>query len=514
MQHRKYTNFIIVILAIVMLLQVLSVSAFAKVTGYRKTSDEEEEPDPPVWTPPPVPETKRVSNTGFPDVEIGAWYEEYILLLNQYDPGIISGYQDGTFRPELYVKRGEFLKMAMTAVKGSTSDHTNDAIHWAAVYYTMALENNVLIPDPYGGNQPMFACTSKALNAEINRYEMAVIINNICTYMLREPSVQTTKAPGRIRDYKTISEYTTAEANSKPGQFTMAVEQAYGKGILLGYEDKSFQGTNSLKRCEAATVITRLVLQNKRTMPEWATKLTENASSLHISGNRPNGFKSFAEWLHNGHIDENGKLDIDARTKLFGWGTPAFYRGYFESAEEAEPFMQAVVVPIWEIDENGNKQATTAWLSVHREVAEEVRLIFQQIFDSSERFPIYSRNIGGARFSDSGRHAWGCAIDINPYTNCECNFISGGQTLTCGYGWWPSGLYTPTWCGRDTESYHGILAAPSEYSISPYSSVVKAFSDYGWGWGGSGSNVVGAGNGWNFGKNYDFMHFSVLPSGG
>ena len=101
------------------------------------------------------------------------------------------------------------------------------------------------------------------------------------------------------------------------------------------------------------------------------------------------------------------------------------------------------------------------------------------------------------------RHAWGMAIDINSLYNAEMNFRSGYLRVTCGYGWQPYGV--TTWLGRSIGSYRGSMSGASPYSIRPGGSVVKAFADYGWGWGG---------NGWSNGKSFDFMHFSVLPSGG
>ena len=177
--------------------------------------------------------------------------------------------------------------------------------------------------------------------------------------------------------------------------------------------------------------------------------------------------------------------------------------------------MTAIVVPIWELDDNGNKKPGTAWLSVHNLVAEEVSLIFQEIYNSDEKPVIYMHQVGGARFSDHMRHAWGCAIDINPLQNAEMNFNSGGKlTLTCGYGWFPKEMFGSTWCKRPITDYVGKLDGTNQYSIGPYSAIVRAFANYGWGWGGSGNNVVGEGNGWNNGNNFDFMHFSVLKNGG
>ena len=213
----------------------------------------------------------------------------------------------------------------------------------------------------------------------------------------------------------------------------------------------------------------------------------------------PDGYGSGAGWIQS-HIDAAGNLDETARTTLFGDAG----KTYFASAEEAAPYMRSLKIQVWKVDGTGSKYASTAWVTVHALVADDVQAIFDEIFNDPEHFPINS--VGGARFSDTMRHSWGCAIDINPEQNCECNFHSGGLTLTCGYGWWPEGLSgTTEWVGRPASSYHGNLACASPCSIKPNGSVVRAFAAHGWGWGG---------NGWYGGKGFDFMHFSVLSSGG
>ena len=213
----------------------------------------------------------------------------------------------------------------------------------------------------------------------------------------------------------------------------------------------------------------------------------------------PDGYGTAAGWIQS-HIDANGNLDETARLTLFGSAS----KTHFSSSEEAAPYMTSIKIPVWKIDNTGAKYATTAWLTVHSLLANDVQAIFEEIYNDPEHFPINA--VGGARFTDTLRHSWGCAIDINPEQNCECNFHSGYQALTCGYGWWPEGLADSTeWVGRVSSSYHGSLSGPSAYSIKPGGSVVRAFAKYGWGWGG---------NGWYGGKGFDFMHFSVLSSGG
>lgn len=155
--------------------------------------------------------------------------------------------------------------------------------------------------------------------------------------------------------------------------------------------------------------------------------------------------------------------------------------------------MMDVTVNVWKLGSDGGKYASTMTLTVHKYLAADVYDIFQQIFNDPEQFPINSA--GGARFSDTMRHAWGAAIDLNYNENCECNTSSGSLSVTCGQRLVAAG---------DGQ----LLVRGQPYRTQPlfhlsHGSVVKAFADYGWGWGGS----------WT-GTSRDFMHFSILSSGG
>jgi len=442
--------------------------------------------------------TAAMSVTGFPDVPEGVWYENALHMMQTYTPGIINGYdnEQGTrvFGPEGTITRGGFLKMIMVAAEGYTADKSRSKIHWAGDYYTMALENNVLVANVYdttNGVEVMFPCTWESLNADITRYEMAVIINNVCTNMLMERPVLVDKPEENIPDYAEI-----------PTDYVTAVEQAYGKGLLTGvagmegYTDGSFAGDGYLTRSQAAVLIYRLLWSKERKMASFATEqpLTV-ARSEYLDPSL-----SFANWLRQGHVDSYGNIDAAARLKLFGDAN----KKYFRSASEAAPYMETVTVPIWVLNKTGGKDSSTVSITVNKAVAAEVRSIFQMIYDDPEQFPIYGGwSAGGARYSDTMRHSWGCAIDINALYNCECNTKSGYLKITCGYGWWPLNRADSSFAGSMSSSsrIYSIGKNESEYGYS----VVKAFATYGWGWGG---------NGWSSGRSFDFMHFSVLPSGG
>ena len=396
---------------------------------------------------------------GFYDVSPDAWYSKYIDMICGYNPDIIGGYADGSFRPEGTVTRGEFLKMVSMASDYFTVVDGSCSFHWAAKYYKMALENGALTMDPSFGTL-LFENTAANLDGNITRGEAAVIVANICDKTFRENRVELSSPQSCISDYNWLT-----------GDFKDAVVQVCGKGIITGYDDGSFQDSGFLSRAQAAAIVYRMLWSGDRIPPEGAHEEplqigTAGVTKVEYSGD----FVPFATRYKT-------MTDAERRTALFGDPN----KTYFASAQEAAPYMTDVTVPAWKVDKTGNKYASTITLTVHYLVAEEVGLIFQEIFNDPERFPLASW--GGARFTDKLRHAWGCAIDLNADQNCYCNTSGGYTKILCGSGWWP---YS------------------NQYSFTPECSVVRAFAKYGWGWGGQGYS----------GGYFDYMHFSILSSGG
>ena len=59
------------------------------------------------------------TGVSFSDVSSSAWYYSYVQKCSMLD--IINGYDDGTFRPDQALKRGEFIKMLACSLEGSYS---------------------------------------------------------------------------------------------------------------------------------------------------------------------------------------------------------------------------------------------------------------------------------------------------------------------------------------------------------------------------------------------------------
>ena len=264
--------------------------------------------------------------TGFPDVPANAWYGQSLgkIMDAQAKMGvnnIITGMYDdaGTlmFYPDEPVIRGQFLKMIFEAAQSSgnqvalTVNEAQRKAHWAGKYYTMAEAGNVLVADPYAsgsGVQVMFPCTFNDLEQPITRYEMAVVLNNVCRNIAMQKTVNVDQPETHISDYADI-----------PTEYVTAVEQMYGKGLLTGNENAYFLGNETLTRAQAVTVLYRFLFYdtiNGQGLQDWASY-----SVVKTDGGTGGGAylladpsESFANRLRNeGHIDGWGNIDAWAK---------------------------------------------------------------------------------------------------------------------------------------------------------------------------------------------------------
>lgn len=153
-------------------------------------------------------------------------------------------------------------------------------------------------------------------------------------------------------------------------------------------------------------------------------------------------------------------------------GAMEIANNYPETKEAADALMKTITVPVWKI-KNGQKVSSTASLTVHYAIAERVKLVFEEIYNGSEKFPI--KDVGGYSWRGGrSEHNGGTAIDINANEN-YCIYSNG---TTIGSYWKPY---------------------EDPYSITPYGEVIRAFEKYGFTWGG---------DAWSNPK--DYMHFSYL----
>ena len=163
----------------------------------------------------------------------GHWAEQIILEL--YEAKIISGYDDGTFRPDNPVTKGEFLKLMLEAANispdGTESPYTDANQHWAAQYVNTAFRNeltqNIAISETeFGADIP------------ITRLQAAVMVGRLL------------KPEGGTAEF--------TDSGNIPEWGKSAVGAAAELGIITGMPDGSFLPYDNLTRAQAAAIVLRI----------------------------------------------------------------------------------------------------------------------------------------------------------------------------------------------------------------------------------------------------------------
>jgi len=178
----------------------------------------------------------------FSDVRSGDWFEQFVGPLAT--EGVISGYPDGSFRPQEQVTTGQFLAMVIQAGQrgGVVADGGSQALdgsgqavktHWARSFYETARASELIFSDEL---------PKTSLDQPIPRLWMAVISSR----MMTKDST----------NFDTILDQITDVEELHPYSYEIAM--AYARGLLSGYPDGTFRPEGYLTRAEAATVIYKL----------------------------------------------------------------------------------------------------------------------------------------------------------------------------------------------------------------------------------------------------------------
>lgn len=173
------------------------------------------------------------STPDFADVAPGNWAYEPIMQMA--DAGIVKGTSATTFSPDMKLSAAMFLTL-VGRVAYPTEVTTEGAVNWYAPWVDAAQAKGLLAGT---------GITVTTVEGEITRYDMAIILAG-CAKALgaQEQAADTAK----IADWGDI-----------PNKYSSAVVQTYALGLIQGDNAGKFNGSLTMTRAEAATVIARLV---------------------------------------------------------------------------------------------------------------------------------------------------------------------------------------------------------------------------------------------------------------
>jgi len=177
----------------------------------------------------------QLQTVSFKDIQSHWAYKDIMELAAN---NIVSGFEDGTFRPNGDVTREQFLKILVDLRKYPTDSREVpfrdvEQSRWSAPYIAAGIKQGILIvgeyPDGFKPSQP------------ITRLEMAVWIVRALglTPQTQEKMLGELKDQGSIKTHRGL------------------IEAALRSGIISGYPDGTFKGGNKSTRAEAASMAVR-----------------------------------------------------------------------------------------------------------------------------------------------------------------------------------------------------------------------------------------------------------------
>jgi len=179
-------------------------------------------------------ETISKSNT-FSDIE-EHWAKDWITKAVKL--GFVSGYEDGTFKPDRTITRAEFSKLLNSAMHIENAASLNFSDVSKSEWFYNEVQKSVASGFFSGYENNTFRP-----NNPIRREEVAKVVNNTITSGETDGEGATL-----LKDYSTIQDW------AKP-----SVNTVYNKGYILGYPNGVYMPSKSLTRAEAVKIIYEIV---------------------------------------------------------------------------------------------------------------------------------------------------------------------------------------------------------------------------------------------------------------
>ena len=169
--------------------------------------------------------------TELPDIT-GHWAEDDVREL--VEMGAITGYPDGTYRPEGTITRAEFssvLRGALGLGEAEGTTFPDTAGHWGQGRIEALIQEGIIDTDLYGQYYRP--------DGSITREEIAMMTVRM------------------LGDLTGSIDIPFLDADKVGAGFTQYVAEAYARGIITGYPDDTFRPKGTATRAEAAVMAIR-----------------------------------------------------------------------------------------------------------------------------------------------------------------------------------------------------------------------------------------------------------------
>jgi hypothetical protein len=178
------------------------------------------------------------STPDFVDVAPGNWAYDYVMQMA--DAGVIKGTSATTFEPETKVSAAMWLTLLGRATfEEAAQADAREGDLWYSAYVRVAEDKKLLEGTDIDVD---------AIEDEITRYDMAFTLMGALDLPGIDLFADLRAYTSKITDYEDV-----------PHEYRDRVVSSYKLGLITGDEQGKFNGTQTMRRDEAAAVMTRLL---------------------------------------------------------------------------------------------------------------------------------------------------------------------------------------------------------------------------------------------------------------
>lgn len=207
--------------------------------------------------------------------------------------GIVSGYADGSFKPDQPVTRAQFCVMLARAffpepLAANEAAAAGKPWYWAALktLSEQRADNHCVLDD--SGVSQIESAWDKTAAAPMTRFNMAGILYHLLMYRGFDVTVEEQDA--------VLAQFADCEVHDHQW---MCVAWAVSKGIISGYADGCFHGKQTVNRAQACAVIDR------------------TAQVIHYASDRPTAIQTTGQKVDSGVTSKGVSKDNWTRWEVF-----------------------------------------------------------------------------------------------------------------------------------------------------------------------------------------------------
>lgn len=176
----------------------------------------------------------------YSDLKEDYWAYDSIMYCSEWN--IVTGFEDGTFRPDDQVTSVQFIVMLTRKFFSSLAENIKRNLPEDSKWYSA----NAMAATVLGFDKDVTVNESA-----MSRYDMAQVIENTLSRMKISLSPEDSRI---ITAQKSIADFSEIPSNRMS-----AVSTCYALGALIGMSDGKFHGEESMTRAQACVVITRII---------------------------------------------------------------------------------------------------------------------------------------------------------------------------------------------------------------------------------------------------------------